>query len=465
MVLLISTTHRPATDLGYLLHKNPGRAHRFELGVGVTAVVFPEATNDRCTAALVLEVDPVGLVRNRQKPSGDGGLFDQYVNDRPYAASSLLCTAMAKAFGTAMTGRCKERPELAEAEIPLEARLPVVAARGGETFLKGLFEPLGYEVECSRLPLDASYPEWGEGRHFDVTIKGVKRIKDLLQHLAVLIPVLDDQKHYWVDEQEIDKLLRKGAGWLSAHPKKEEIARRYLRRQLHLTREALARLVDETDDPDQEEEERASEEQKLERPISLHDQRLSAVLSTLKESKAKKVLDMGCGEGRLLQLLLKERQFEKIVGMDVSYSALEKAHRRLKVERLSPNQAKRLELIQGSLMYRDKRLDGYDAAAIVEVIEHLDPPRLAAFERIVFEFARPRTVVITTPNREYNALFENLPEDGMRHRDHRFEWTRGEFRAWTEGVVERHAYGVKLLEIGPQNAKHGAPTQMAVFER
>src|SRR5439155_2095399 len=139
-----------------------------------------------------------------------------------------------------------------------------------------------------------------------------------------------------------------------------------------------------------------------------------------------------------------EKPFEKIVGMDVSYRALEIAAERLHLDRLPEKQRQPIELIQGSLGYRDKRLAGYDAAAVVEVIEHLDEPRLAAFERVLFEFARPVTVVLTTPNSEYNTKFKTLPAGQFRHRDHRFEWNREQFRAWANGIAERFDYNVEF---------------------
>jgi 3' terminal RNA ribose 2'-O-methyltransferase Hen1 len=176
-------------------------------------------------------------------------------------------------------------------------------------------------------------------------------------------------------------------------------------------------------------------------------------------------VDLGCGEGRLLRLLLDDRQFARIVGMDVSYRALEIAADRLKLERLPPKQRERIELLHGSLMYRDQRLAGFDAAAVVEVIEHLDPPRLAAFERVAFEFARPATIVITTPNAEYNVRWPTLPAGKFRHRDHRFEWSRAEFESWARSVAGRFSYAVRFAPVGPVDVDLGSPTQMAIFSR
>ena len=409
-------------------------------------------------------MDPVGIVRGKGSAEG---LLSQYVNDRPYVASSFLSVAISQVFGSALQGRCKDRADLATTPIPLSARLDVVPVRGGEDFLRAVFEPLGYAVDCERHPLDDRFPEWGESPYFSVTVAKEAMLSELLTHLYVLVPVFDNKKHYFVGDDEMEKLLSKGAGWLPKHPEKEEITRRYLKFQPSLSRQALARLVVEDrpleaegDDPPVDKTEDA-----LERPMSLHEQRLGAVLAAIRASGARRVLDLGCGEGRLLRDLIKDRQFEEIVGLDVSIRALETARDRLKLDRMPERQAARIKLIHGSLIYRDRRLEGFDAAAVVEVVEHLDPPRLSAFERAVFEFARPATVVLTTPNREYNVTWENVGAEKLRHPDHRFEWTRREFRDWAGGLAERYGYTVRFLPVGAEDEALGPPTQMGVFHR
>lgn len=464
MLLTITSTAAPATDLGYLLHKNPSRLQSFPLSFGQAHVFYPEASSERCTAALLLDVDTVALVRNRRGPSGEGGTLDQYVNDRPYVASSFLSVAIARVLGSALSGKSKDRPQLTEARMSLEAKISVLPSRGGEVLLRRLFEPLGYEVIAEGHELDQQFSEWGASPYFTVTLRGHVRLQDLLTHIYVLIPVLDNEKHYWVGEDEVEKLLRHGSGWLATHPEKEEITKRYLKHRRDLAREALSRLVDEeSPDPDLSQRAHNNEEEAIERPLNLNEQRTNAVVATLKSSGAKRVVDLGCGEGKLLRALLEDRSFEEIVGLDVSHRALEIAQERLRLERRPTAQRERLRLIQGSLMYRDKRLAGYDAATVVEVIEHLDQPRLSAFERVLFEFARPASVVVTTPNVEYNARFENLPAGKLRHKDHRFEWTRAQFESWAGGIAERYGYQVRFLPVGPEDATLGAPTQMAVF--
>jgi 3' terminal RNA ribose 2'-O-methyltransferase Hen1 len=229
MLLTISTSYQPASDLGYLLHKNPARIQTEDVSFGTATVFYPEASAEKCTAALLLEIDPVGLVRGRG-PAGEGGQLEQYVNDRPYAANSFLSVAIGRIFNTAMTGRSKERQELADSEIPLSAHLPVLAARGGHDLVRRLFEPLGYDVTLTGSQLDEHFPDWGESPYVSLTLTGKKRLQDLLTHLYMLIPVLDNEKHYWVAGDEIDKLLRRGEGWLGTHPEKDLIVSRYLKR-------------------------------------------------------------------------------------------------------------------------------------------------------------------------------------------------------------------------------------------
>ena len=466
MLLTITASLSPATDLGYLLHKNPSRAQSTDLGFGTAHVFYPEIGPERCTVALLLEVDPIGLVRGRSGPAGANRKLEEYVNDRPYAASSFLSVAIARVFGSAMAGTSKERPDLTARELPLEAHLAAMPCHGGEGLLRRLFEPLGYRLDASQAPLDESHPEWGMSHYFSVTLRADRRLADLLTHIYVLVPVLDDDKHYWVGDDEVEKLLRRGEGWLDSHPERDLIVRRYLRHQRSLARAALERLTaEEEPEADTLEAEHAVEEQRLEGRIRLGEQRIGAVLAVLKQSGSRRVLDLGCGEGHLLAALLKEKPFDEIVGMDVSHRSLERAADRLRLERMPERQRGRVRLLHGSLMYRDRRLEGYDAAALVEVIEHLDPPRLRAMERNVFEFARPRTVVVTTPNSEYNVRFEGLPAGRFRHRDHRFEWTRTEFEQWAQDIGERFGYEPRFLPIGNEDAAVGAPTQMAVFSR
>ncbi|WP_053913746.1 3' terminal RNA ribose 2'-O-methyltransferase Hen1 [Streptomyces sp. SCSIO 75703] len=496
MFLTLTTTATPdgpATDLGFLLHKHPDRAQAFSTSFGTAHVLYPEAEDQRCTAALLLEVDTAALVRRNRGRAGRGGAPDaalaHYVNDRPYAASSLLAVALSRVFSSALRGVCPARPERAARPLPLRVEVPALPARGGPDLVHRLFAPLGWTVTAESVPLDTEFPQWGDSRYVRLVLEsGTLTLAEALRHLYVLLPVLDDAKHYWVAPDEVDKLLRAGEGWLPGHPEQTLITSRYLSRRRSLTREALHRLelvrLAESDDSEVEDVDNAvpaepadaadgagpadatvpAEAAEEERPVPLAVLRREAILAVLRERDAARVLDLGCGEGHLVRELLGEARFTEIVGMDVSVRALGIAARRLRTDRMGERQAARLRLRQGSLAYADTSLAGYDAAVLSEVVEHVDPPRLPALEHAVFAAARPRTVVVTTPNSEYNVRWETLPAGHLRHRDHRFEWTREEFRAWAGAVAARHGYRVAYRPVGADDPEVGPPTQMAVFD-
>ena len=333
MLLTVSTTHRPATDLGFLVHKNPGRFQSFKLPFGRADVFYPEAESHRATVALLLNIDPVGLVRPKPGAPKGGGWLEQYVNDRPYVASSHLSVAIAKVFGSALAGTSRDRPDLAERAIPLEARIPVVPSREGADLIGNLFEPLGYAVGIEGCPLDERFPEWGPSPYFSVRLAATTRLRDLLAHLYVLLPVLDDHKHYWVGDDEVAKLLRFGEGWLDGHPLRELISRRYLKHQRGLVDQALVQLLDAgPTDPGATAIRHEQAEKQLETPLRLSEQRMQAVLDALRSLGAAKVLDLGCGEGRLIGSLLSEPSVRSITGIDVSLRALATARRRLRLD-------------------------------------------------------------------------------------------------------------------------------------
>ena len=486
MLLTITTTRAPATDLGYLLHKHPDRFNSLAVSAGEAHVFYPEATPERCTAALLLEIDPVALVRGRGGASSKNhdGALARYVNDRPYAASSMLAVAIKEAFRTALTGRCDARPELAAALIPLAIRVPALRCRGGITLAHRVFGPLGWGVEAVPQPFEP--PEWGDSPYLDLRLTGDLRLADALNHLYVLLPVLDDAKHYWVSTEEVDKLVRAGGDWLASHPERELITRRYLSHQRKLTQSALARLA-EADDIDPDELDNAVTDEGPKAPEvpdapevpeapeapeaqpapakSLATLRREAVLALLRTEGARRIGDFGCGEGTLVRDLLADPRVELVLAVDVSVRALRLAARSLNLDRMSGPQRDRLKIFQSSLLYRDDRLAGLDAAVLMEVIEHVDPGRLATLERAVFGFAAPGAVLVTTPNAEYNACFDTLPAGAMRHRDHRFEWTRCEFGDWAKRVAADFGYQVRFAPVGPEHPAHGPPTQLAVFTR
>ncbi len=464
VLLTLTTTHEPATDLGYLLVKHPDRMHSASTAAGTAYVWYPEATAARCTAALLLDVDPVGLARPAKGTRTPGGFaLGRYVNDRPYAASSLLTVAMGRVFRTAMNGRSNDRPDLAQTPIPLEIEIPALPCRGGPDIATRLFAPLGWSVEASPIALDPEFPEWGDSRYVRLRLTGTLRLADALNHLYVLLPVLDDAKHYWVSAAEVDKLLNAGEGWLPEHPAKELIIRRYLAGRRSLTMSALERLRDlatpeEADDEASEAAEVATEDKK-----PLVRIRKDAVLAALAESGATSVLDLGCGPGALLMELAHDRRLTRVVGVDVSTLSLHIAKRRLKLDQVSDRERDRITLLHSALTYHDDRLIGYDAAVLMEVIEHVDEARLPALARAVFGHAAPQTVIVTTPNVEYNVRYAGLT--GLRHSDHRFEWTRAQFASWAQQVASDFGYAVEIRPVGDLDDEVGAPTQLACFQK
>ena len=473
MLITLTCSAPRAPEVGYLLGKNPASVFARPFSAGTVHVFYPEVADDRVTIALLVEIDPVGLVRG---PAALAQL-DQYVNDRPYVASSLTSVAINTAFGSAMAGRAtREHAERLDERMRWQVSLPAVACDAGEDLITRLFAPLGYTVATTRLPLDPAFPAWGEADLYSVRLEGEQTVQQVLGHLYVLLPVLDNSKHYYVGADEADKLLAHGGAWLAAHPERELIARRYLRYQRPLVRSTLARLV-ESDPalaPDTALADAAAAATDSDVPASpdpvevalgLHEQRLNAVLAAVREIGATSLADLGCGEGKLLARALDEPALSRIYGMDVSPQALARARHALHFDTLPPARRARIEIAQGSLLYRDHRLEGFDAAALVEVIEHLDAPRLRAMERVVFQHARPRRVILTTPNREYNAHWPAVGAERLRHRDHRFEWTRAECQAWAERVAAAYGYHAARQELGPVDPALGAPSQLVIFDR
>lgn len=466
MLLTLTAERSPAlpapSDLGFLLHKHPERAQAFPVYGGTAHVFYPEVDSDRCTAALVLEVDPVALVRGR-KGARDGFALGRYVNDRPYVASSLLSVAMGKVFRSALNGQCTGREELVETALALTISLPAVP--GDPELLERLFAPMGWRVDATAIQLDATRPEWGDAPLVSLTLTGTMRLADALSHLYVLLPVLDDTKHYWVGDDEVDKLLRAGSQWLPAHPERDLVTHRYLARQRDLRDTALQRLAELDDSPADAATEPATGTPGADEPAvrPLVRLRHDAVLEVVRELQPASVVDLGCGPGALLGALLKLQGVARVVGTEVSDAALTKAADRLRVDEMTEREADRLDLLLSSLQYEDDRLQGFDLAILMEVIEHIDPDRLPAVAGNVFGSMRPRHVVVTTPNADYNVRYPGLTDGEYRHPDHRFEWTREQFADWARSVAAAHDYTVAIRPVGEDDPDVGAPTQMAVF--
>lgn len=463
MLFTLTCTEPVATDIGFLLHKHPDRVQKFTLPFGQAHTYYPEATPDRCTFALQVDVDPIALARTK---GGHQSSIAGYVNDRPYAAGSMLSTAIARVLGSALKGKCQVRPDLAKRSLPLEIRIPAVPARaghndpGGPELVKRLFGPLGWKVAADVKPYGPS--EWGDSPYVDVTLSGDHQLSEALNHLYVLLPVLDGTRHYFASPEDLDKLIRSGEGWLGNHPERDLIATRYLARR-EWVNDLMGRWS-EQEDVDKSNAESPSRIHAEDTPRSLRQQRRDAVVEILREVNARTVVDAGCGEGFYIRALLDDPSFTRIMGIDVSPTELERAEKRLNLERLPEQQRRRVTLRQSSVTYRDDELTGFDAIVLAEVIEHIDPQRLDSMETNIFHHAHPRTVIVTTPNRDYNVHYGLKPGD-LRHPDHRFEWSRTEFEDWARGVGIHHGYAVELRGIGESKTETGSPTQLALFFR
>ncbi|MFE4467232.1 3' terminal RNA ribose 2'-O-methyltransferase Hen1 [Leifsonia sp. NPDC056824] len=466
--MLLTVTYRGLEpgDLGFLLHKHPDRVHEFELPVGRAHVFYPELDEERCTAAVMLEVDPIELVRSKRF-RGDAGTLGHYVNDRPYASGSMLAVALGAVFRTAMTGRCDARPELAASPLELEVGLHAVPLRGGDDLPARLFGPLGLSVDQSASLLDGEFPEWGPSPYATIVLRGTALLGEVLRQLYVLLPVLDDAKHYWVADAEVDKLLRAGEGWLAQHPERDLISKRYLVHQREYVAAATARLgeLDQGSEPADAATDSEGDSGREEANRPLNRLRADAVLAALDDVGARTVADVGCGPGALLSRLAVDPRFTRIVGTDVSPAALETAARRLDLAERSDAQRERIQLHPSSVTYQDDRIAGLDAIVLMEVVEHVEPERLDALSRSVFGLAAPAAVVLTTPNAEYNALYPTLAAGAFRHPDHRFEWTRAELAAWAGAVADRYGYRVEFRPVGEPDAVLGPPTQLALFRK
>ncbi|MBG0739922.1 3' terminal RNA ribose 2'-O-methyltransferase Hen1 [Paeniglutamicibacter antarcticus] len=469
--MLITITLEPgadspldATALSHLLRKHPGRLQTFELPVGNAHLFYPEYSPQRTTAALLLEVDAIGLVRSKRF-RGDDGVLDYYINDRPYTASSLLAVAMGRVLRSAMTPTSEAYPELANTALPLRLEVPVISTRGrdGHDLAQRLFVPLGWTVDQRHIALDEVYPLWDDSRYSSLVLTGTVPLYLALRQLYVLLPVLDDSKHYWVNDDEAGKLVRQGEGWLPGHPERALISHRYLAHQKDLVAAADARIPGETNAPPgiasaQNPTQGAS-------PQPLRVLRAEAVMTALKDCGAHEVVDVGSGSGALLRRMQKDRFFTRILGTDVSARSLEQAARAMNLDELADTDKTRITLLHSSVLYHDERIAGFDAAVLMEVIEHIEPGRLSALEDSIFAGAAPSIVIVTTPNSDYNHLYPALSGGSLRHDDHRFEWTRADFAQWAEAVAERHSYGVEYRPVGEVSVSAGAPTQMAIFRK
>lgn len=459
MLINITVTGENAKALSYILWKNPEHIFDREFSSGHVVVFFSEYSDQKATASMLVLVDTVGMVRSEW-----GKMSSSYVDHRPYAASSITSVALKEAYSSAFAGKSEtaEIDAIIKQKLPVEIELSSVWTKGGVQNVHDFFEPINYAVKAEKLPYESKWLK-SDSNVFNITLTGMQTIPDLLRHLYVLLPALDNKKHYFVDGNEIAKLLSHGEGWLETHPHKERIVSRYLIHRHNLIEEALEQLTEDILDEDTEE----GTEEAVERPIRLQEERLQTALAVLRtlDPAPLKLGDLGCGSGDFIRLIENDRAFPEVIGMDVSSKALQLAEKRLHLDRRNAWQMPKISFIHGSLVYKDSRLKGLDAILLLEVIEHIDAAKLPIIEYNIFEFLSPGYVFVSTPNQEYNSLFPSIEKNALRHRDHRFEWTRNEFKQWSDAIAVKYSYEVEFFNIGPCDDNLGAPTQMAVFKK
>lgn len=466
MILIISAVGKDCQKLSYLLQKSPFVVGEFDVGASFkTYVFFPEYSEERTTCAVMFDMNSIELVKSLKAHDRHAtySLFD-YINDRPYVSSSFTCSIISDVFRSALNGKCREYPDLPNQEFDLSARF-YVSMKTKDDLIKELFEPLGYELSYSteRPPVDSMYEQFGESPYYDVTISRRETVKDLLSHLYILIPILDKMRHYGPSSDEVKKIMKIGDSWLKDHPSKKKIVGRYFGKKKELATSVLDRLEDQIKD-EQRIDENSDDEKETRTPLA--GQRRKAIIRTLREHNVKTVLDLGCSTGKLSFELIDTPGIVKVTGADISARAIEKAVLEKRIhKKMTEDQKSRLDFVIASAIYRDLRFSAFDAIVLQEVIEHFDSWKLRVAEDVVFKYSGPRVVVVTTPNIEYNVLFENLENGKLRHRDHKFEFTRGQFKEWANRICKQFGYTVSFEDIGEFVENIGTQTQMAVFVR
>ncbi|MGE6488602.1 3' terminal RNA ribose 2'-O-methyltransferase Hen1 [Paenisporosarcina sp. NPDC076898] len=445
MQLSIQASGDNVQAISYLLSKNPNNLYERNHKGHLVRLFYSKFTETELEVTIFVTPDPIELVKNNSN-SYD---ITHYINDREFAVSSIFCSFIRSALGTALNGQPKEE-HLMWVNHPFSFNFefgPVVSSLSDEK-LMNLFEPIGYEVTINRPEIEYSFPIKTKSSARYLSIKGMKTLQEGLRHLFVLIPVIDNYKHYFIDEKEIEKLERYGEGWLDQHPLRDLIYRQALRFK------EIYSLVENS----------SKDEKKVEpvKKVRLNELRYEKIVNTVSQMKPRSVIDFGSGEGKLSVQLGFVEGITEILAVEPSEAASLKALERFNKVK---NKEKFVipELLWGSLFYYDERLKDKDVIILCEVIEHIDETRLPKAMDTLLDDYQPPALIITTPNREYNELYDM--EEHLRHNDHRFEWTRAEFRQWCTERNHSNDYELQFDGIGEEHASHGFPTQMCIFKR
>ncbi|TDL78499.1 3' terminal RNA ribose 2'-O-methyltransferase Hen1 [Peribacillus frigoritolerans] len=445
MQLTIKATGDNVKAISYLLSKNPNNLYERNHKGHLVRLFYSKFEETELEVTIFVTPDPIDLVKNNSN-SYD---ITHYINDREFAVSSLFCSFIRSALGTALNGQPKEEySEWVNYRFSFQFEFGPVVSSLSDKQLKDLFEPIGYEVAISRPDIEYSFEMKDKSSARSICLKGMKTLQNGLRQLFVLIPVIDNYKHYYIDDKEIEKLERYGEGWLEDHPKRDYIYRQSLR---------FKEIFSIVENKKTEE----KKEEKIEK-VRLNDLRYEKIIDFVNQMKPRSIVDFGSGEGKLSVRLGFADGVKEIMAVEPSQSATLKA-----IERFDKVKNKEKfvvpETIWGSLFYYDERLKGKDVMILCEVIEHIDEFRLPKVLDTILHDYQPNALIITTPNREYNEIYDM--EDHFRHNDHRFEWTRAEFRHWCEERNHRKIYDLQFEGIGEEHDRHGFPTQMCVFVR
>jgi 3' terminal RNA ribose 2'-O-methyltransferase Hen1 len=444
MQLSLTVRGSGAEAVSYLIAKNPNNLYeRNEKGFKVR-LVYPTFTKEEVQFVIYVKPDPIDLVRN----TADSYDITHYINDREFAVSSLFITTIRKALGTALNGKPDEAyAEWVDHPFEIELSFGPVSTDLRDHELAELFEPIGYQVDIQR---GVSVLREKSSARF-VTISGSQTVQNALKHVSILIPVIDNYKHYFLDEREVEKLDRYGEGWLESHPLKQLIVKRALRFNALISQSKYFGKKQHTSN------------QNENRRIRLNDIRYEAILKVIQSLEHKEtIVDLGAGEGKLSVQLGFLGGVKEILSIEPSNKSRIKAIERF--EQVNTKEAYvEPKSLAGSLFYFDSRLQNKDIIILCEVIEHIDEERLPKIFETILNDYRPKTFIVTTPNKEYNILYEM--SENLRHDDHRFEWTRAEFFQMMREWSAKSPYQISIQGIGEEHSEYGHPTQMAIFRR
>ena len=446
MQLTIKATGENVKVISHLLAKNPNNIYERKNKGHFIRLFYSTFTETELDVTIFVTPDPLALIKHTSNA------YDivHYINDREFAVSSIFTSLIRSALGTALNGQPKEEyAKWVDTPFMFQFSFGPVVSSLSDAEIQGLFEPLGYQVDIEYGETDYSFQLKAKSTARFLTISGAVTLQKALQQLFVLIPVMDNYKHYFIDESEVEKIQRYGEGWLDTHPEREFIIRKALR-----FKEIYSLMKENTE---------IEEEEKIPKSPRLNELRYDKIIETINDLPTKKsVVDFGSGEGKLAACLGFVVGVQEILAVEPSERETLKAVKRFEKIR-SKEEFVEPTTMWGSLFYYDERLENKDVIILCEVIEHIDEERLGKAMHLIVNNYKPQALIITTPNQEYNAVYDMT--DAKRHLDHRFEWTREEFEKSCEDWNHLGNYNLEFEGIGEAHEVYGHPTQMCKFVR